>query len=43
MKINPHLAHLIHKSAKIYGDRTALKYKDYDEGKWLSMSWKQFD
>ena len=43
MKINPHLAHLIHKSAKIYGDRTALKYKDYDEGKWLSVSWKQFD
>ncbi len=43
MKINPHLAHLIHESAKIYGDRTALKYKDYDSGKWLDVSWKQFD
>lgn len=43
MKINPHLAHLIHEAAKIYGERTALKYKDYDSGQWLGVSWQQFD
>lgn len=43
MKINPHLALLIHESAKIYGERTVLKYKDYDEGQWLDIDWRIFD
>ena len=43
MKINPHLARLIHEGAKIYGERTALKYKDYAEGRWREVSWSAFD
>ena len=33
---------LIEKQAEKYGDRVALKYRDYAAGKWLSVSWRQF-
>ena len=43
MIIHPHLAQLIHEGAELYGNRTALKYKDYEKGRWLDVSWKTFD
>ncbi len=40
--INYHFAELIHHQAKKYGNRTALKYRDDDSGKWLKISWRTF-
>lgn len=37
-----HLSVLVHRQAEKYGDRVALKYKDYDLGKWLSITWNEF-
>lgn len=36
------LSALIHEQAKIYGDRTALTYRDYDAGAWRTISWNRF-
>ena len=36
-----HLAVLIHKRASIYDSRTALKYRDFSEKKWKTISWKR--
>ena len=33
---------LIKKQAEKYGDRVALKYRDYAVGKWLPVTWRQF-
>ena len=37
-----HYAELIHRQAEKYGLRTALKYRDNENGKWLKISWKEF-
>ena len=37
-----HLSVLIHRQAEKYGDRIAMKYRDYDLAKWISISWNQF-
>ena len=34
---------LVHKQAEKYGDRPALKYKDYATNTWVPVSWKEFD
>lgn len=40
--INNHLSVLIHRQAEKYGDRVALKYRDYDLAKWIPISWNEF-
>ena len=42
MQTNSHLSVLIHDQAKIYGDRTALEYKDFGGKEWKKVSWNQF-
>lgn len=37
-----YLSSMIQRQAARYGDRTALKYRDYDRGKWVDVSWKEF-
>ena len=39
---NPHLAVLIHKQAEKYGNRVALRYRDYETEQWIPVSWNQF-
>lgn len=36
------LSDLIIRQAKKYGDRVALKYRDYSISSWISVSWNQF-
>lgn len=33
---------LVHEQAKKYGVRTALSYRDYDQNKWIPISWNAF-
>lgn len=33
---------LVHEQAKKYGERTALSYRDYDQNKWIPISWNAF-
>ncbi|MBO4905689.1 MAG: long-chain fatty acid--CoA ligase [Bacteroidaceae bacterium] len=33
---------LIHEQAKIYGNKTALSYRDYKSGTWVNISWIEF-
>ena len=33
---------LIHEQAKVYGDRVALSYRDYDTQTWNTISWNRF-
>ena len=40
-KFSP-LQKLVHDQARIYGERVALRYRDYAEGVWKDISWKQF-
>lgn len=37
-----HLSVLVHRQAEKYQDKVALKYRDYDEGIWNSVTWNQF-
>ena len=37
-----HLSVLVHRQAEKYGDRVALKYRDYDKGQWIPVTWNQF-
>ena len=39
---NHHLSVLVHNQAEQYGDRVALKYRDYDKGEWTSVTWNEF-
>lgn len=39
---NCHLSRLIAEQAETYGERTALQYRDYEEGKWKPVSWRTF-
>lgn len=33
---------MVHRQAEKYGDKTALKYRDYDTASWIPVSWNQF-
>lgn len=37
-----HLSTLVHRQAEKYGDRIALKYRDYEKTQWIPISWNQF-
>lgn len=37
-----HFAELIYRQAEKYGNRTALKFRDAESGKWLKISWNEF-
>lgn len=39
---NSPLPVLIGEQAKVYGDRTAMMYRDYTDGKWHALSWNEF-
>lgn len=39
---NSCLSHLIHRQAKKYGERIALKYRDYDTETWIPVTWNQY-
>jgi len=39
---NAPLSELIHSQAKVYGDRTALSYRDYATATWKTISWNEF-
>ena len=36
------LSVLIHEQAKVYGERTALSYRDYESATWKTISWNEF-
>ena len=38
-----HLARLVPEKAKKYGDKVAIRYRDYTDNKWKSISWNNFD
>lgn len=41
--LNPsHFSKLIHEQADKYQDAVALKYRDYELGKWLPVTWREF-
>jgi long-chain acyl-CoA synthetase len=42
MQNNCHLSVLVHEQAKKYGEKTALSYRDYSQGKWIPITWTQF-
>lgn len=37
-----HLSVLVHRQAEKYGDRVALKYRDYKTAQWIPISWNRF-
>ncbi len=37
-----HFSVLVHRQAEKYGDKIALKYKDYDAGRWVPVTWNEF-
>ena len=37
-----HFSVLVHRQAEKYGDKVALKYKDYVEGCWIPVTWNEF-
>ncbi|ADV42477.1 long-chain fatty acid--CoA ligase [Bacteroides helcogenes] len=37
-----HLSVLVHRQAEKYGDRVALKYRDYEKSQWISITWNEF-
>ena len=37
-----HLSVLVHRQAEKYGDKTALKYRDYEKAQWIPISWNEF-
>ena len=39
---NSPLSELIHSQAKVYGEKTALSYRDYSTGTWKQISWNEF-
>ncbi len=38
----PHMSVLVHRQAEKYGDKVALKYRDYEKGQWIPVSWNEF-
>jgi long-chain acyl-CoA synthetase len=39
---NPHLSVLVHHQAAKYGNKVALKYRDYKLSQWVPVTWTQF-
>ena len=39
--INNHLSVLVHRRAEKYGDKVALKYRDYETSQWIPITWNQ--
>ena len=37
-----HLSVLVHHQAKKYGEKIALRYRDYDLNKWIPITWNEF-
>ena len=37
-----HLSVLIHRQAEKFGDKIALRYRDYSKEQWVPISWRQF-
>ena len=37
-----HLYVLVHRRAEKYGDKVALKYRDYETSQWIPINWNQF-
>ncbi len=37
-----HLSVLVHRQAEKYGDKVALKYKDYEKAQWVPVTWNAF-
>ena len=37
-----HLSVMIHRQAEKYGDKVALKYRDYETAQWIPVTWEQF-
>ncbi len=37
-----HLSVLVHRRAEKYGDKVALKYRDYETSQWIPITWHQF-
>ena len=37
-----HLSVLVHRRAEKYGDKGALKYRDYETSQWIPITWNQF-
>lgn len=37
-----HLSVLVHRQAEKYGDKIALKYRNYATAQWIPITWKQF-
>ncbi len=37
-----HLSVLVHRQAEKYGDKTVLKYRDYETAQWIPVSWNEF-
>lgn len=33
---------LIHSQARVYGNKTAMRYRDYDDNQWKDISWNTF-
>ncbi|NDW08103.1 long-chain fatty acid--CoA ligase [Dysgonomonas sp. 520] len=39
---NYHLSELVHRRAEKYGSKTALKYRDFNQKRWKTLSWAKF-
>lgn len=39
---NSYLSRIVYTQAEKYGERTAMKYRDYNTNTWLPISWNQF-
>lgn len=37
-----HLSVLVHRQAEKYGEKVALKYRDYETAQWIPITWNQF-
>ncbi len=37
-----HLSVMVHRRAEKYGEKTALRYRDYETAQWISISWNDF-
>jgi long-chain acyl-CoA synthetase len=37
-----HLSVLVHRQAEKYGDKVALRYRDYEKERWHSVTWNRF-
>ena len=37
-----HLSVLVHRQAEKYGEKIALKYRDYDTAQWMPVTWREF-